>query len=198
MIVSLIVSLGRDFSCVMGGPVLKAVDTAIFSLRYFTHCMDCHFCFDACCEHGVDVDVENAARLKALPQDFHDLIDAPAAQWFTQEPVADAEFPGGLHLRTKVKNGACVFRTPNARGCAIHAYCLEKGLDYHRYKPMVSALFPVTFEQGVLTASGEAADGSLVCGGTGPSLYDGARDELAYYFGPEFIAALEKVKADHA
>ena len=62
-------------------------------------------------------------------------------------------------------------------------------------KPMVSVLFPVTFEQGVLTASGEAADGSLVCSGSGPSLYDGARDELRYYFGPGLIAELEELRS---
>ena len=67
-----------------------------------------------------------------------------------------------------MRNGACIFRNAAGRGCTIHAYCLEQGLDYHSLKPMVSVLFPVTFEQGVLTASGEAADGSLVCGGDGP------------------------------
>ena len=41
----------------MGGPVLSAVDPRIFTLRYFTHCMACGFCHDACCHHGVDVDL---------------------------------------------------------------------------------------------------------------------------------------------
>jgi hypothetical protein len=94
-----------------------------------------------------------------------------------------------------VQGGACIFRNAAGRGCAIHAYCLERGLDYHLLKPIVSVLFPVTFEQGVLTASGEAADGSLVCSGEGPSLYDGARDELRYYFGHGLIAELEELKA---
>jgi len=61
----------------------------------------------------------------------------------------------------------------------------------------VSVLFPVTFEQGVLTASGEAADGSLVCSGDGPSLYDGAREELRYYFGSDLIAELDALKASY-
>jgi hypothetical protein len=74
---------------------------------------------------------------------------------------------------------------------------LEQGLDYHDYKPMVSALFPVTFEQGVLTASGEASEGSLICAGQGPSLYDGARSELEYYFGAGLVAELDQLKARH-
>ena len=40
----------------INGPVLRAVDKNIFSLRYFQHCMACSFCHDACCRHGVDVD----------------------------------------------------------------------------------------------------------------------------------------------
>lgn len=192
------ITLSRSYKSVMGGPVLWAVDPAIFRLRYFTRCMDCGFCHDACCEHGVDIDLGNAERLKALPRDFHDRIGAPAEEWFTGEIVSDPEFPGGRHVRTAVKNGACVFRIPHARGCAIHGYCLEKGLDYHRFKPMVSALFPVTFEAGLLTASGEAADGSLICGAVGPSLYDGARDELQYYFGAALIAELDTLKGSYA
>jgi hypothetical protein len=192
-----ILILDQEYPCVMGGPVLRAVDSAIFTLRYFTHCMSCGFCHDACCDHGVDIDLGNAARLRDLPKDFHDRIGAPPGAWFTGEIVPDVEFAGGLHVRTSVKDGACIFRNAAGRGCTIHAYCLEQGLDYHLLKPMVSVLFPVTFEQGVLTASGEAADGSLVCSGEGPSLYDGARDELRYYFGPGLIAELGELKAGH-
>jgi Fe-S-cluster containining protein len=192
------IALSRSYESVMGGPVLHAVDTAIFSLRYFMRCMACGFCHDACCDHGVDVDLLNAERLRALPRDFHDRIGVAAEDWFTDEVIGDPEFPGGLHVRSRVRNGACVFRNHAQRGCAIHAYCLEKGLDYHRFKPMVSVLFPVTFEGGVLTASGEAADGSLICGGSGPSLYDGARDELSYYFGSDLVADLDQLKDSHA
>lgn len=189
------IALSRDYACVMGGPVLHGVDPSIFTLRYFTHCMDCGFCGDACCQHGVDIDLGNAARLRDLPTEFHDRIGAPAGQWFTGDVILDGEFPGGAHVRTAVRNGTCIFRNEARRGCAIHAYCLEQGLDYHLLKPMVSVLFPVTFERGVLTASGEAADGSLVCSGSGPSLYDGARDELRYYFGPGLIAELEELRS---
>ncbi len=193
----MILVLDAEYECALGGPVLRAVDPNIFTLRYFTHCMTCGFCKDACCDHGVDIDLGNAARLRDLPQDFYDRIGAPSNEWFTAEVMRDAEFPGGAHVRTNVRDGACIFRNQAARGCAIHAYCLEQGLDYHLLKPMVSVLFPVTFEQGVLTAAGEAADGSLVCGGGGPSLYDGARDELRYYFGPGLICELDELKASY-
>jgi Fe-S-cluster containining protein len=192
-----VIALSRSYPCAMGGPVLNAVDPALFTLRYFTHCLACSFCGDACCDHGVDIDLDNVARLKALPKDFHDRVGAPVGEWFTGEAVADHGFPGGAHLRTSVKNGACVFRNAGGRGCAIHAYCLERKLDYHDYKPMVSVLFPVTFEQGVLTASSEVVDGSLICAGQGPSLYDGSRGELGHYFGTGLLAELDQLKARH-
>lgn len=73
------IALGHSYPCVMGGPVLKAVDPAIFTLRYFTHCLACGFCGDACCEHGVDIDLGNAARLKALPRIFTTASARPSA-----------------------------------------------------------------------------------------------------------------------
>lgn len=191
------IALTRSYVSVMGGPAINAVNPAIFTLRYFTRCLECSFCRDACCDHGVDIDLGNAARLKALPRDFHDRIAVPESEWFEAGTKEDEEFPGGVHTRTAVRNGACVFRNAGGRGCAIHAYCAERGLDYHRFKPMVSVLFPVTFERGILTASDEALGGSLVCAGQGPSLYEGAKGEIAYYFGPDLIAELDALKARH-
>src|SRR5690349_16470319 len=121
------ITLSRCYESIMGGPVLKLVDPAIFSLRYFTRCMECGFCKDVCCDHGVDIDLSNAERLKALPSDFRDRVGAPVESWFTDQVIADPEFPGGAHVRTRTRDGACVFRNRDARGCAIHAYCLEKG-----------------------------------------------------------------------
>jgi hypothetical protein len=188
-------ALSRAYPSLFGAPILSAVDPRIFTLRYFTHCMACGFCADQCCSYGVDVDTGNMARLRALGPAFAAKIAAPPGAWFTPEITADAEFPGGLHARTNVVDGACVFRAKDARGCAIHAHCLEAGLDYHDYKPMVSVLFPLTFEHGVLVASSEAIDGSLICAGDGPSLYDGAREELAYYFGEDFIEEIDALRA---
>jgi hypothetical protein len=180
--------LSRDYPCKGGGPVPREVELRIFTLRYFQFCMACSYCHDVCCSYGVDVDLENVERIKALPADFKALVGVPEAQWFTAEVTRDAEFPGGAHVRTAVVDGACVFRNRKGRGCVIHSYALEKGLDYHDAKPLVSTLFPVTFEYGVLAASNELVDGSLRCFNDGPTLYEGSRDELLYYFGAALVA----------
>jgi hypothetical protein len=189
------IALSKAYVCVLGAPVIGAVDPAIFTYRYFTHCMTCGFCKDSCCSYGVDIDVENIDRILALDTDFDEFVGMPRAKWFTTRTWQDPEFPGGAQKRTRTKNGACVFLDREKRGCKIHAYCLEKGIDYHTLKPLVSTLFPVTFEGGALVASGELEDGSLVCSGKGPVLYDGVRGELACYFGEAFVAELDALRA---
>ncbi|MEI9992639.1 MAG: hypothetical protein WDM86_21725 [Rhizomicrobium sp.] len=190
-----VVPLARSYICVQGAPVIHSVDTAIFSLRYFAKCMDCIFCDDQCCSYGVDIDVGNAMRIAALGEDFSARIAAPRTEWFTDAVTDDAEFPTGRYIRTRERGGKCVFRNARGRGCAIHAYAIEKGIDYHELKPIVSTLFPTTFNYGVLEASSEVHDKSLACAGQGPSVYEGARDELKYYFGEDFVAELDRLAA---
>ena len=186
-----VLPLGRDFPSIFGAPVLRAVDPRIFSLRYFTHCMACGFCRDQCCNYGVDIDRANMERLRGLGSAFEVFAGVPQDEWFVPEITDDPEFPSGAHGRTRAVGGKCIFADRAGRGCRIHAYCLEHSLDYHLYKPMVSILFPLTFEHGVLEPSSEAIDGSLICSGDGLSLYDGVRGELAYYFGDGLVVALD-------
>jgi hypothetical protein len=183
--------LGRDYVSILGAPVIRAVDPRIFTLRYFTHCMSCGFCADQCCSYGVDVDLANMERLRALGPGFEAFTGTPADSWFEAGVADDAEFPSGRQGRTRALDGKCVFADRAGRGCKIHAYCVAQGLDYHLYKPMVSILFPLTFERGVLMPSSEVLDGSLVCAGEGPSLYDGVRGEVEHFFGTGLTAALD-------
>jgi hypothetical protein len=188
------IALSKAYPCKKGGPVLVAVDERIFTRRYYRDCMACSFCHDACCSHGVDVDLDEARALMVAPEKLRRMVGIPAHQWFTEVAVADKEFPSGRHVRTQVHDGACVFRNRKGRGCLIHAFCLEEKIDYHSLKPMVSVLFPLTFDRGVLGPSAEILDDSLVCAGTGPSCYDGVRDELLYYFGKDFVRELDGLK----
>jgi hypothetical protein len=78
----------------------------------------------------------------------------------------------------------------------IHSYALERGIDYHELKPMVSVLFPLTFDYGLLHPSNEIEDRSLQCYGDGPTLYRGVRDEVAYYFGDALVNELDAFELD--
>ena len=153
--------------------------------------MGCSFCADACCTHGVDVSVVERDRILARADELAPLVRAPRDRWFVDAVTDDEDFPGGSATRTAVVDGACVFLRRDQRGCIIHGALLAAGEDYHALKPMVSTLFPVTFGGGALLCSEELHDGSLVCAGDGPSAYEMARSELAFYFGPEFVAELD-------
>jgi hypothetical protein len=76
----------------------------------------------------------------------------------------------------------------------IHSYALERGIDYHELKPMVSALFPVTFDRGLLHSATEIEDRSLQCIDDGPTVYRGIREEIAWYFGAELVEELDRLE----
>jgi hypothetical protein len=172
-------------------PAVDRVDTAIFVHTYFVDCLQCSYCHDSCCQYGVDVDAENVARLEACAAEVERATGVPRDRWFTGEWTSDAEFPGGRYTRTRVENGACVFRNRVGRGCTIHSFALARGVDYHELKPMVSVLFPITFDAGLLHPSTEIADRSLQCYGDGPTLYRGVRTEIGWYFGSALVAELD-------
>lgn len=174
-----------------GAPVVREVDSAIFHRRYFGHCFGCTWCNDSCCDHGVDLAVVERDRILARAGELEPLLGVPRERWFIETISSDEDFPGGLATRTAVVNGTCVFRIAGARGCALHAFALERNEDYHAIKPMVSSLFPVTFGGGAIVCSEELVDETLVCGGAGPTAYGMARAELRHYFGESLVAELD-------
>jgi hypothetical protein len=141
----------------------------------------------------VDVSVQERDRILAHADILEPMIGLPRDRWFRELVVEDTDFPGGAATRTNVIGDGCVFLQRGARGCTLHAFALSRGEDYHALKPMVSALFPVTFGEGSLICSEELVDGSLVCAGEGPTAYEMAREELSYYFGGELIAELDAI-----
>ena len=189
--------LSREYSLRdTGTPRVNRVDTRIFQLTYYMNCMGCNFCGDICCQYGVDVDLENVARLQERAEELEEFTGRPRSQWFQNQVVPDPEYPGGGYCRTQVIDGRCVFLNRQGRGCLIHSWCLQQGLPYQQLKPMVSSLFPVTFDQGVLLPSNETIESSLVCLGPGSTLYQGARGDLLWYFGEDLVAELDQMEQE--
>lgn len=191
-------SLSQPYSCRWGAPVLDRVDTAIFVRTYFMNCMGCSYCQDSCCQYGSDIDGENVARVEAHAAELERFTGVTRDRWFTGEWTDDREFPGGRQTRTRVEDGACVFRNRTARGCMLHSFALDRGLDYHELKPMVASLFPVTFDGGLLHPSNEIHDRSLQCIDDGPTLYKGVRSEIEWYFGAALVRELDGIEAEAA
>ncbi|MBN1141861.1 MAG: DUF3109 family protein [Deltaproteobacteria bacterium] len=184
----------KNYPSVFGYPVIGRVETSIFHIHYYSFCLSCGFCHDSCCSHGVDIDIDNVKRIMACSESLEKFIQSSSSEWFSDIFYDDKEYPGGRFTRTRIKDGACVFRNRNGRGCGIHKFCLSSQVDFHTLKPMVSSLFPVTFDEGLLHPSDEVLDESLVCLHEGLTLYRGVRAELNYYFGAEFIHELDSLE----
>lgn len=175
-------------------PQLHSVDSEIFTLRYYQACMQCTFCNDGCCQYGCDVNSGERDAILAFGKELEDFLGVPKQEWFKPEVYEDPEYPTGKFVRANTKNGGCVFLSRTGRGCGLHAFAVATQRDYHPFKPMVCWLFPVCWDQGVMRANSDVRD-DLVCAGTGPTLYEGARDELLVAFGPALIAELDALKA---
>ncbi|MDX1429144.1 MAG: hypothetical protein R3282_02600 [Rhodothermales bacterium] len=186
--------LGRSFPSRYGAPVIRRVDLAIFRRTYFTHCLRCTYCDDACCDHGVDVDLWHARQIDRWADEIEAYTGISRERWFTAEVEQDPEVPGGATRRTQVEDGHCIFLNRRGRGCLLHSFCHDHDLDYHDLKSMVDCLFPLSFYEQTLCPADDVGDDSLICLDEGPTLYRGLRHELEYYFGKQFVSLLDEVE----
>lgn len=193
----MIITLDKPYPSIHGAPVIDRIDTDIFTRTYFAHCMNCTFCGDSCCQYGVDVDIKNVARVMAVADKLEPFVGSTRDQWFEEYYESDQHFPGGQVTRTRVKEGACIFLNRKGRGCMLHSFALQEGMNFNDIKPLVSAIFPVTFDSGCLCPSDEILTNELICRDQGPSLYEGARSDLAHYFGAAFIKTLDDLLNNH-
>jgi Fe-S-cluster containining protein len=177
--------------------VLKQVDTDIFRLRYFGHCMQCTYCMDSCCQYGCDVNLKERDRILAVADELAPHVRGPKESWFSAEVRVDPDYETGRYVRTQVFDGACPLLRRDGRGCGVHHFAVTTGRDYHELKPMVCWLFPVTWDQGLLRPSYDITD-DLACKGSGPIVYDMARDEIGVVFGQALLVELDRIKAELA
>jgi Fe-S-cluster containining protein len=191
----MIVPLSRPYASRHGLPVVDRLDPRIFTLTYHGACMDCDYCYDSCCQYGATLGLSRVGQILAHADGLERLVGFPRTEWFQDWLKPNNDYPTGRFTRTRVVEGSCVFLNRHGRGCLLHRYALENGLDIHDVKPMVCTMFPVLVENGILIVPDEIRDGSLTCLGPGPTLYRSARDELLYYFGPELIAELDALEA---
>jgi Fe-S-cluster containining protein len=177
-----------------GRPFLNRVDTEIFEYRYYGECMACTFCFDRCCSFGADVDLETRARILSHAGALEEMVGVPREEWFYDVEVSDPEYPGDAFVRTRVTADRCIFLDRSGRGCKIHKYCIERGLDFRLLKPLICTLFPVTFEEGLLRAANEVRDQSLVCCNGQVSVYEGCKSDLQFHFGEGLVDELDALE----
>ena len=191
------IKLKNSYPSIHKLPVIHGVDTDIFEITYFMKCMECNFCKDQCCEWGADIDMQNVERLMKYKDELEQFTGIKSDKWFDEsEKGTDYEYPGNEYMRTMFdeEKDACIFLNTKSRGCMIHSFALSKGIDYHEIKPTFCSLFPVTYMDGVLMTPEEIDEGLTACLGEGPTLYQGSRDELLYYFGEGLVAELDALQ----
>ncbi|MFQ6046888.1 MAG: hypothetical protein ACE5PT_11120 [Gemmatimonadales bacterium] len=191
---SQLLSLSRTYPSRYGAPAIAWIDSTIFRIHYFTYCLECTFCHDWCCQFGVDVDLVHYRVIQRHSDALEAYTGIARGDWFTEEYEEDPGVPGGGSMRTAARRGACVFLNRSGRGCLLHAFAIERGIDYRELKSLVDCLFPLSFYDDVLCPADEVEEGSLVCVGTGPTLYRGLRDTLEYYFGKGFVRELDAME----
>jgi Fe-S-cluster containining protein len=189
--------LSRSYASRRGTPAITAVDARIFSLRFFARCMDCTFCHDACCWRGCDADLDEVKRIEEHGAGLAGSVPGAPGSWFLPEPKHDPDFRDGQYRESRVLGRGCVFLEQD-RGCKIHAYALERGLDYHELKPWLCWLFPLTVERGELRPQASVIDRSLVCSGSGVTLYRAQRAELLYMFGAALVGECDALEPREA
>ena len=193
------IKLKNSYPSIQKLPVIHSVETDIFEVTYFMKCMECTFCKDQCCEWGADIDMQNVERLMKYKDELEQFTGIKSDRWFDEsEKGTDYEYPGNEYMRTMFdeEKDACIFLNTQSRGCMLHSFALSKGMDYHEIKPTFCSLFPVTYMDGVLMTPEEIDEGLTACLGEGPTLYQGSRDELLYYFGEGLVAELDEIQND--
>jgi Fe-S-cluster containining protein len=187
-----IIPLGKEYT---SDPVaISFVHRDIFLKSYFARCLECNFCHDWCCSFGADIDIQNVEKIREHREEIQPFIRKSEVEWFETEYTYYEEYAGNQYTRINPQGTRCVFISKDQRGCGLHRYAITKGMDYHEIKPLVCILFPLSFEEGILSLAPELDDNSLVCSGAGASAYRALRNELEHYFGPEFTEEIDAIE----
>ena len=187
-----IIPLSKEYA--YGNMAISFVHRDIFLKTYFARCLECNFCHDWCCSFGADIDIQNVEKIQQQREEILPFVRLPEGDWFEPEYTYYEEYAGNQYTRIHPQGPRCAFISKDQRGCGLHRYALSKGMDYHEIKPLVCILFPLSFEEGVLSLAPELDDDSLVCAGDGASAYQSLRNELNYYFGQGFLEELDALE----
>jgi hypothetical protein len=197
------IDLSRPYTSRNGSPTIARVDPRIFTIRYFSECMSCSFCFDSCCQYGCNISPLDEANILKHAAALEARIGRPASEWFDNQWEKAVDVPGGKNMRTRVyperfrpELRMCVFAGRGGRGCTLHAYALENELSPYELKPEDCHIFPLRYDDGALMPVAEIDELSLICQGSGESLFRSLVSSLAHYFGAAFVEELKVIEAN--
>jgi hypothetical protein len=130
---------------------IAKIDDAVYAHKGFDEngCIRSR-CTDLCCAYGADVDRETYELIKEHKERIELLSAAAFEDFFESTWSGDRDFLGGDSIRSRVgKDGHCIFRLPEQKGCILFKLALEDGLP-KRIIPSICRLFPLTWNNGIL------------------------------------------------
>jgi Fe-S-cluster containining protein len=189
-----IIPLSKEY--LSGNLAISFVHRDIFLKKYFAHCLQCNFCHDWCCSFGADIDIENVEKIQQRREEILPFVRPPEGEWFEAQYTYYEEYAGNQYTRINTQGPRCAFISKDQRGCGLHRYAISKQMDYHKIKPLVCILFPLSFSEGILSLAAEMDDNSLICSGLGYSAYQSMRNELEHYIGRELVEELDRIEKE--
>ena len=130
---------------------ITKIDGAVYAHKGFDEhgCIRSR-CTDLCCAYGADVDREAYELIKQHKERIELLNTAAFEDFFENAWSGDEDFLGGDSIRSRVgKDGHCIFRLPEQKGCILFKLAVEEGLP-RRIIPSICRLFPLTWNNETL------------------------------------------------
>ena len=130
---------------------ITRIDDAVYAHRGFDEsgCIKSQ-CTDMCCAYGTDVDREAYELIKQHKEQIELLSAVAFEDFFENTWSGDRDFLGGDSIRSRIgKEGCCIFRFPEQKGCILFKLAMEDGLP-RRIIPSICRLFPLTWNNGTL------------------------------------------------
>jgi len=178
------------------------VAPGLLQARFAAGC-DTRLCTAACCRSGVWLDPRERDRILAHAGVVRRAMDPDQPTdprlWFSRRVAADADFPSGRAVHTRVRNGRCVFLNGAGRCVLQKASAGRGGLQL---KPFFCSAFPLTVDDGVLTLDdAKCRAGQPCCAPTagGPlTVFETCRAELRHVLGAAGVRRLRRIAAQRA
>jgi len=135
---------------VMDKIVIKKIKKECFQHKGFDNrgCMGTN-CGDSCCRWGADFDEESMQLVYKNRLIIEKLIKRKLDLCFLKRKLGDSEFLGGNALRSRIRNGFCVFHNQSGKGCVLFALAYN-GQIPQRAIPSICRLYPLTWNFGHL------------------------------------------------
>jgi len=131
--------------------IITRIDGAVYAHRGFDEngCIKAQ-CTDMCCLYGADVDRETYELIKEHKARIERISGTTFEDFFENAWSGDKDFLGGNSIRSRLgKEGCCIFRFPEQKGCILFKLAIEDGLS-RRIIPSICRLFPLTWNNETL------------------------------------------------